>query len=184
MFAEFNERRARKMPTGRCRGVAEESTLNDGARLDYRRRVRCGQEFTRHLNAKRKCDSAPHQERSGAAGIRQRRSYEKVLTSYSRALSTGTRFASGFRMKRILALIGLLMLISCAHKAKVDAPAASELFLSERYSYVKGDDGRIFIVTSNTKDFDDAVKRIHLGPSSVNKLNLWVVTPLTPEKKN
>ena len=85
-------------------------------------------------------------------------------------------------MKRILILIGLLVLTSCAHKAKVDAPA-SELFLSERYSYVKGDDGRIFIVTSNTKDFDDAVKRIHLGPSSVNKLNLWVVTPLQPEKK-
>ena len=86
-------------------------------------------------------------------------------------------------MKRILVLIALLMLTSCAHKAKVNAPPASELFLSERYSYFKGDDGRVFIVTSNTKDFDDAVKRIHLGPSSVNKLNLWVVTPLKPEKK-
>jgi hypothetical protein len=30
---------------GRCRGVAEESTLNDGARLDYRRRVHRGQEL-------------------------------------------------------------------------------------------------------------------------------------------
>jgi len=136
--------------------------------LDYRRRIHCGQEFT--------------QERSDAAEIRQRRSYEKIPTSYFRALSTGRRFASGIRMKRILILIGLLVLTSCAHKAKVDAPA-SELFLSERYSYVKGDDGRVFIVTSNTKDFDDAVKRIHLGPSSVNKLNLWVVTPLQPEKK-
>jgi len=91
--------------------------------------------------------------------------------------------ANSVRMKRILVLIGLLMLTSCAHKAKVNAPPASELFLSERYSYIKGDDGRVFIVTSNTKDFDDAVKRIHLGPSSVNKLNLWVVTPLKPVKK-
>jgi hypothetical protein len=154
---------------GQCRGVAEESTLNDGARLDYRRGIPCGQEFT--------------QERSGAAGIRQRRSYEKSLTSYFRALSTGMHIANSVRMKRILVLIGLLMLTSCAHKAKVNAPPASELFLSERYSYIKGDDGRVFIVTSNTKDFDDAVKRIHLGPSSVNKLNLWVVTPLKPEKK-
>jgi hypothetical protein len=85
-------------------------------------------------------------------------------------------------MKRILVLALLLMLTSCAHKAKVAAPA-SELFLSERYSYIKGDDGRVFIVTNNTKDFDDAVKRIHLGPSSVDKLNLWVITPLKPEKK-
>jgi hypothetical protein len=75
------------------------------------------------------------------------------------------------------------MLTSCAHKAKVSAPA-SELFLSERYSYIKGNDGRVFIVTNNTKDFDDAVKRIHLGPSSVDKLNLWVITPLKPEKKH
>jgi hypothetical protein len=98
-------------------------------------------------------------------------------------LSTGMRFAIGVHMKRILLLIGLLILTSCAHKAKVNAPSASELFLSERYSYIKGDDGRVFIVTSNTKDFDDAVKKIHLGPSSVDKLNLWVVTPLQPEKK-
>jgi len=86
-------------------------------------------------------------------------------------------------MKRLLLLIGFLILTSCAHKAKVSAPG-SELFLSERYSYIKGNDGRVFIVTSNSKDFDDAVKKIHIGPSSVDKLNLWVITPLKKEKKH
>jgi hypothetical protein len=116
-------------------------------------------------------------------GIRQTRRLDKIVTLYFRALSTGTRIAISGRMKRLLILIGFLMLTSCAHKAKVSAPA-SELFLSERYSYIKGNDGRVFIVTNNTKDFDDAVKRIHLGPSSVDKLNLWVITPLKPEKKH
>jgi hypothetical protein len=34
---------------GQCRDVAEESTLNDGARSDYRRHFHCGQEFTQGL---------------------------------------------------------------------------------------------------------------------------------------
>jgi len=41
----------------------------------------------------------------------------------------------------------------------------------------------LYIVTTNTKDFDEAMKTIRPGPASVNKLDLWVITPLAPERK-
>jgi len=50
--------------------------------------------------------------------------------------------------------------------------------LDGRFSYVHGPDGRWFIVTTNTKDLDAAIKKIQPGPASVDKLNLWIVTPL------
>ena len=60
---------------------------------------------------------------------------------------------------------------------------APEFIRQERYSYIKNDDGRVFIVTTNTKDFDEAMKALRPGPASVNKLDLWVITPLEPAKK-
>src|SRR4030095_3049166 len=84
-------------------------------------------------------------------------------------------------MKRIIGFLTILITTSCAHKANVRAP---ELVQTERYSYIKDGDGRVYVVTTNTKDFDEAMKSIQPGPASVDKLDLWVVTPLEPAKKN
>ena len=83
-------------------------------------------------------------------------------------------------MKRIIGLLTILITTSCAHKANVQPP---QLVQTERYSYIKDGDGRVYIVTTTTKDFDEAMKSIHPGPASVNKLDLWVITPLGPVKK-
>ena len=80
-------------------------------------------------------------------------------------------------MKHILVLLMFLTPTSCARKVEVRVP---ELIQQERFSYIKGGDGRLFIITTNTKDLDEAMKQIHPGPSSVNKLDLWVITPLSP----
>ncbi len=83
-------------------------------------------------------------------------------------------------MKHIVALLVLLITTSCARKADVRAP---EIIRTERYTYIKDDDGRFYIVTTNTKDFDEALKTIHPGPASVDKLDLWVITPLGPVRR-
>jgi hypothetical protein len=83
-------------------------------------------------------------------------------------------------MKRIIGLLTILIMTSCAHKANVRAP---ELVQTERYSYLKDGDGRVYVVTTSTKDFDEAMKSIRPGPASVDKLDLWVITPLGPVKK-
>ncbi len=80
-------------------------------------------------------------------------------------------------MKHIVALLVFLITTSCARKAEVRAP---EIIRTERYTYIKDDDGRLYIVTTNTKDFDEALKTLHPGPASVDKLDLWVITPLGP----
>lgn len=171
MFTEIIERLARRKPSRamprRCGGERSGRQCSFGLSSPLSSRSR-------------------GQERNNAAEIRQRRHFENVDRTYFRALSTGTRIASTVRMKHILVLIliGLLMLTSCVRKTKVDAPGASELFLSEGYSYIKDHNGRVYVVTSNTKQFDEAVKRIHPGPSSIDKLNLWVITPLGPQKKD
>jgi len=72
-------------------------------------------------------------------------------------------------------LLSFLIITSCVRKVDVTAP---QFIRAEGYSYVKGDDGRLYVVTTNNKEFDEALKQIHPGPSSVDKLNLWVVTPL------
>ena len=48
---------------------------------------------------------------------------------------------------------------------------------------IEYDDGRVFIVTTTSKDFDEAMKAIRPGPASVDKLDLWVITPLGSVKK-
>lgn len=83
-------------------------------------------------------------------------------------------------MKSKSVLLILLMISSCARKVEVRAP---EIVRAERYLYTKTDDGRVYIVTTNTKDFDEAMKALHPGPASVDKLDLWVVTPAAPVKK-
>ncbi len=66
------------------------------------------------------------------------------------------------------------MLASCARKVEVRAP---NFVRTERYAYLKDECGRVSIFTNNPKDFDEAMKAIHPGPASVNKMDLWVVTP-------
>jgi hypothetical protein len=82
-------------------------------------------------------------------------------------------------MKHLLIVLAFLA-SSCARKVEMRAP---EFIKADRYTYVKDDDGRVFIVTTNTKDFDEAMKKIQPGPATVNKLDLWVITPLAPVKK-
>jgi len=83
-------------------------------------------------------------------------------------------------MKRIIGLLTILITTSCAHKANVQAP---QFVQTKRYSYIKDGEGRVYVVTTTTKDFDEAMKSIHPGPASVDKLDLWVVTPLTNVKE-
>jgi hypothetical protein len=83
-------------------------------------------------------------------------------------------------MKHSVVLLMLLMISSCARKVEVRAP---NLIKTERYVWTKGDDGRVYIVTTNTKDFDEAMKAIRPGPASVDKLDLWVITPMGPARK-
>ena len=84
-------------------------------------------------------------------------------------------------MKQSIILVMLLMINSCARKVDVQAP---NVVLTQRYAYIKTEDGRVYIVTSNTKDFDEAMKAIRPGPASVDKLDLWVITPAAPVKKD
>jgi hypothetical protein len=74
----------------------------------------------------------------------------------------------------------LLLTASCARKVNVNAP---DFIREQGYSYIKGEDGRLYVVTTNSKDFDEAMKKIDPGPSSVDKLNLWIITPLAKEGK-
>jgi hypothetical protein len=83
-------------------------------------------------------------------------------------------------MKRSVVLVLLLTMSSCARKVEVRAP---ELIRADHYFYTRGDDGRVYIVTTNTKDFDQAMKELRPGPASVDKLDLWVVTPASPARK-
>src|SRR5262249_61007686 len=83
-------------------------------------------------------------------------------------------------MKYIVALLVFVTTISCARKAEVRAP---ELIRRQGDSYIQDNKGRLYIVTTNSKDFDEAMKNIHPGPARLNKLNHWVITPLAPAKK-
>jgi hypothetical protein len=84
-------------------------------------------------------------------------------------------------MKHLFILLLFLITTSCARKVQVQAP---EFIHAERYAYIKDDKGRLYIVTTNNKDFDEAMKTIRPGPATVDKLNLWVITPLGPVRKD
>ena len=78
-------------------------------------------------------------------------------------------------MKHIaVLLVTLLMTASCARKLEVRSPAVVR---TARYAYLKDDQGRVYIFTANARDFDEAMKALHPGPASVNRLDVWVVTP-------
>jgi hypothetical protein len=76
---------------------------------------------------------------------------------------------------RIFCFVFLLILNSCARKTPI-TPAS---FVRDgSFAYVQGPDGRWFIVSTTAKDLDAAMKKIQPGPASVDKLNLWIITPL------
>ena len=84
-------------------------------------------------------------------------------------------------MKHIVVLLTLLiMMASCARRVDVRMP---DVISKAHYVYIKDATGRIYIFTTNTRDFDEAMKEVHPGPASVNKLDLWVVTPARPVAK-
>jgi hypothetical protein len=83
-------------------------------------------------------------------------------------------------MKRLLVLLVFLIPASCARKVEVRAP---EIIRGERYSYVKDDEGRWFIIANNSKAFNEAMKRIHPGPASVDRLDLYVITPASAGRR-
>jgi hypothetical protein len=85
------------------------------------------------------------------------------------------------KVSSLFVAVLLLTLSSCAHRAAVKAP--NNVIHAQRFSYVKGDDGRFYIFTNTPRDLDEAMKSIRPGPASVDKLDLWVVTPLGPGKE-
>jgi len=85
------------------------------------------------------------------------------------------KFISRFWIFSIFCFVLLPLLSSCTHKAPLH-PAS--LVRAGRFSYVRDEDGRWFIVTMDAKDLDAAMKKIRPGPASIDKLNLWIVTPL------
>src|SRR2546425_13006460 len=104
------------------------------------------------------------------------------MTSCFQLLSSGKGIANSLAMKHTVVLLTLLiMMSSCARKVALRDPG---IIRAERYLYMKDDKGRVYIVTTNTKDFDEAMKAIRPGPASVNKLDLWVVTPATSISKD
>jgi hypothetical protein len=85
------------------------------------------------------------------------------------------KFINRVRIFSIICFVSLLPLNSCARRSPI-TPAS---FVRDgRFAYVQGPDGRWFIVTTTTKDLDAAMKKIQPGPASVDKLNLWIITPL------
>jgi hypothetical protein len=101
---------------------------------------------------------------------------------FSSTYRTGRLLANATDMKRNIVLVMLLLVSSCARRVQGRSPAP-DIIRADHYLYTKGDDGRVYIVTTNTKDFDQAMKELRPGPASVDKLDLWVVTPAPPAKK-
>ena len=83
-------------------------------------------------------------------------------------------------MKYLVALLMFVTITACAKKTTVHTP---EVIHKEGYTYIQDDDGRFFVFTTNSKDFDAAIKRIKPGPASVDKIDMWVITPLGRVKK-
>jgi hypothetical protein len=85
------------------------------------------------------------------------------------------RFINRFRIFSIVCFAFLPLVSSCSHKTPLQ-PAS--LVRGGRFSFFQDKDGRWFIVTMDTKDLEAAMKKIQPGPASIDKLNLWIVTPL------
>ena len=83
-------------------------------------------------------------------------------------------------MKYLLALFMFVSITACAKTATLHTP---EVIHNEGYTYIQDDDGRFFVFTTNPKDFDAAMKKIKPGPASVDKIDMWVITPLVRVKQ-
>jgi len=82
--------------------------------------------------------------------------------------------------KRIFLIVLLGITSACARNVEVRAP---EVIRTERFSYMQDEQGRWIIVARTPKDLDEAIRHIHPGPASVEKVDLWVITPLGPVKR-
>jgi len=82
-------------------------------------------------------------------------------------------------MKHTFILLTFLIITSCAHKTEVHAP---NFLKAGHYAYVEDDDGRVYIITNASSHLDEAMKRLHPGPASIDKLDLYVITPLNRKK--
>jgi hypothetical protein len=83
------------------------------------------------------------------------------------------------RSARLIVLLFIVvMLTSCAagRGIKLVGPEVQ----TQRFVYAQDDKGRWFVIVRGQKDFDEAVKSIQPGPASIEKLDLWVITPLKP----
>jgi|RhiMetdeSRZDD1v2_1073273.scaffolds.fasta_scaffold1129723_2 hypothetical protein len=89
------------------------------------------------------------------------------------------QLAMGRYMKYRIVVFTFLIFTSCVHKTEVRTP---DFVKEDHYAYVKDDDGRMYVIATTPKHFDEAMKRLHPGPASVDKLDLYVITPLVPVK--
>ena len=81
------------------------------------------------------------------------------------------------RFTRVLLLTLIALTSSCA--ARTIAPRShGEIFQNSRFAYMKDDQGRWYILASEPRSLDEAMKKIQPGPATVSKVDVWVITPL------
>jgi len=79
-----------------------------------------------------------------------------------------------------LALITLSVMSSCAPK-RIATPDGREIIETDRYSYMKDHEGRFYVLTSTPQALKEAITKIKPGPASVDRMDVWVITPLRKE---
>lgn len=77
-------------------------------------------------------------------------------------------------MKKFI-LIALLAAGGCAHKARVEPPKP---IATKDYVYYRFNDGSYTIVAKTEKARDEALRKLHLGPYTIERLDMWIVTPV------
>ena len=77
----------------------------------------------------------------------------------------------------ILTITALTSLGACAPK-RIVAPGNREIIETARFSYTKDEDGRWYVLTSTPQALKEAVTKIKPGPHSVDRIDVWVITPL------
>jgi len=78
---------------------------------------------------------------------------------------------------RIL-LIGLLTLAASCSNRRIALKEGKELVQTDRYAYTHDEQGRWYILSKDTQSLKEAMKTIQPGPANVDKVEVWVITPL------